>query len=151
MSKISIDYSELENKIYKKAYKLSEVKDKIEVVAFDVVRFKDNDSRANLWQIQSSKDGDYIVAIYDNEESDNNKKWEVVVNKISSDLQFYYNGEPIVRVSSSKLGIPKSELNSVSNYLPTKLAENTKLVKSLLKELDESHRKSVLNKYPELA
>jgi hypothetical protein len=39
MSKNSIDYLALDNKINKRAYKLSEVSDKIEKVAFDLVRF----------------------------------------------------------------------------------------------------------------
>ena len=38
--KNTIDYSSLENKIYKKAYRLSDVKDQLESVAFDIVRFK---------------------------------------------------------------------------------------------------------------
>ena len=65
MSKFAINYSSLENTIYKKAYRLEDVKDRIERVAFDVVRFKDDDNGANLWQVQSSDDGDYIVSIYE--------------------------------------------------------------------------------------
>ena len=40
MPKFSIDYSGLAQ-IQKKAYRLSDVKDQLETVAFDVVRFKD--------------------------------------------------------------------------------------------------------------
>src|ERR1700683_672295 len=45
----------------KRAYKLSEVKDQLETVAFDIVRFKSDDaagSGANLWQVNSAEDGD---------------------------------------------------------------------------------------------
>jgi hypothetical protein len=63
MPKFSVDYSGLENKIYKKAYRLADVKDQLETVAFDIVRFKDNDKGAELWQVQSADDGDYIVAL----------------------------------------------------------------------------------------
>lgn len=150
MSKFSVDYSKLDNKIYKKAYKLSEVKDKIEKVAFDIVRFKENDSAANLWQIQSADDGEYIVAIYQPEENVKTSGWEVEVLKTANAVEFSYKGDPIVRVSANKLGIPPAELSQIKSYLPAKLAENKKLVKSLLNELPVSAKNAVLNKYPEL-
>lgn len=151
MPKFNIDYSGLDNIIYKKAYKLSDVKDQIERVAFDVVRFKDNDKGADLWQIQSADDGDYIVAIYEqDEEAKVADAWNVSLNKISGDLQISYRGDPIVRLASSKLGIAYEELNKIEKYLPKKLAENKKLVKALLNELNESTKKEVLSKYPEL-
>jgi hypothetical protein len=148
--KNSIDYSGLENKIYKRAYRLSDVKDRLETVAFDVVRFKDSDNSADLWQVQSADDGDYIVAMYQEEEVKVAALWGVVVSKTAGDLQVSYKGDPLVRVSSSKLGIPRSELSKIEEYLPSKLAANKKLVKALLNELTESAKKEVLNKYPEL-
>jgi hypothetical protein len=150
MSKIDLDYSGLENKIYKRAYRLSDVKDRLETVAFDVVRFKDSDNSADLWQVQSADDGDYIVAMYQEEEVKVAALWGVVVSKTAGDLQVSYKGDPLVRVSSSKLGIPRSELSKIEEYLPSKLAANKKLVKALLNELTESAKKEVLNKYPEL-
>lgn len=151
MSKNSIDYSGLANKIYKKAYKLSDVQDQLETVAFDIVRFKDNDMSADLWQVQSADDGDYIVALYQPEEE--NKvacRWGVTLSKTGNDLQVSYKGDPLVRVAASKLGIPRAELSKVEEYLPSKLASNKRLVKALLNELPESAKKEVLNKYPEL-
>jgi hypothetical protein len=151
MSRFAINYSSLENVIYKRAYRLEDVKDKIERVAFDIVRFKDDDNGANLWQVQSADDGDYIVAIY--EPTDEEKvasNWDVSLNKISGDLSISYKGDPIVRVASSRLGIPRSELDKTERYLPQKLADNKRLVKALLNELSESAKKEVLSKYPEL-
>jgi hypothetical protein len=150
MPKFNLDYSKLDNKIYKKAYKLSEVQDKIEKVAFDIVRFKENDAAANLWQIQNADDGDYIIAIYNPEDTIKKSEWEVNVLKTANAVEVSYKGDPIVRVSASKLGIPPQELNQVESYLPAKLAENKKLVKSLLNELSVSAKNAVLNKYPEL-
>lgn len=151
MSKFAINYSSLENTIYKKAYRLEDVKDNIERVAFDVVRFKDDDNGANLWQIQSADDGDYIVSIY---EPDPEEKvaanWSVAINKISGDMQISYKGDPLVRLAYNRLGIPRSELNKAEQYLPQKLADNKKLVNALLNELNESAKKEVLSKYPEL-
>lgn len=153
MSKFSIDYSNLEQKVYKKAYKLSEVKDRIERVAFDVVRFSDGDDASKLWQVQSADDGEYIVALYD-EQEDSTKtasNWEVVLNKSASLIDVYYKGDPIVRVAASKLGIPNSELPMISKYLPEKLAENKKLANALLNEAGEEVRQELCKKYPELA
>lgn len=150
MSKNSIDYSSLENKVYKKAYRLSEVKGQLETVAFDIVRFKDSDKGADLWQVQSSDDGDYIVSLYQPEEEVKTAHWEVLVNKTAGDLQISYKGDPLVRLAASKIGIPRAELNEIESYLPEKLASNKKLVKALLNELPESAKKEVLSKYPEL-
>lgn len=150
MSKFSIDYSGLANRIYKKAYRLNDVKDQLETVAFDIVRFKDADKGAELWQVQNADDGDYIVALYDGDEVKTSSDWSVVVSKTAGVLQVSYKGEPLVRISSSKLGIPNSELYKVQEYLPSKLASNKRLVKALLGELPESAKKEVLNKYPEL-
>jgi hypothetical protein len=151
MSKFSLDYSGLEHKIYKKAYRLSDVKDQIEKVAFDIVRFKDGDKSAELWQVQSADDGDYIVSLYNEDEVEKTAAtWEVSVIKTAGEIQISYKGDPLVRLASSKIGIPRAELDKVTQYLPAKLAENKKLVKSLLNELPPSAKKAVLNKYPEL-
>lgn len=151
MSKFAIDYSGLETKITKKAYKLSDVQDRLETVAFDIVRFKDSDKAADLWQVQNADDGDYIVALYQPEEEQKTASlWEVRVSKTASALQISYKGDPLVSISSSKIGIPHSELSKAEGYLPEKLASNKKLVKALLNELTESAKKEVLSKYPEL-
>lgn len=153
MSKFSIDYQGLENRISKKAYKLSDVKHRLETVAFDIVRFKDGDEGAALWQIQSADDGDYIVTLYSEDEPTTKTAslpWEVVLSKTSKVLNVFYKGDPIAKVAVSRLGLPESEVNSVEKYLPRKLAENKKLVKALLADLDEPTKNLVLVKYPEL-
>jgi hypothetical protein len=151
MPKFSIDYSNLASSITKKAYRLSDVKDQLETVAFDVVRFKDGDKGAELWEIQSADDGDYIVALYDDEtEKTASNPWGVLVTKNGNDLQISYKGDPLVRLASSKLGIPSTELHKAEQYLPEKLATNKKLVKALLGELSEAARHEVSKRYPEL-
>ncbi len=154
MPKFSIDYSGLAQ-IQKKAYRLSDVKDQLETVAFDVVRFKDGDKGADLWQIQSADDGDYIVALYDADEENEKtaaakNPWGVFVTKNGHDLQISYKGDPLVRMASAKLGIPSSELHKAEQYLPEKLATNKKLVKALLSQLSETARLEVYKRYPEL-
>lgn len=152
MTKFEVDYTGVEHKIYKKAYRLADVKDQLETVAFDIVRFKNNDKGAELWQIQSAEDGDYIVSIYeeDKDELKSEGKWDVFVSKANNDLQISYKGEPLLKIASNKLGIPASDLHKVQSYLPAKLAENKKLVAALLNQMSTSAKKEVLIKYPEL-
>jgi hypothetical protein len=152
MAKFNLDYSGLANTITKKAYRLSDVKDQLETVAFDVVRFKTNDKGAELWQVNHAEDGDYIVALYEDEDELEKTAvlWNVLVTKNGSDLQVSYKGDPLVRLSASKLGIPSTELHKAEKYLPEKLATNKKLVKALLSELNETARQEVSKRYPEL-
>lgn len=153
MSKNTIDYSALAQQLTKKAYKLADVKDQLETVAFDVVRFKDGDKGAQLWEVQSADDGDYIVALYEeNEETAKTASdWSVVITKTAGVLQVSYKGDPLVRLPFTKLGIPREQLGKVPQYLPEKLTSNKKLVKALLNELSAEAKQEVLKKYPELA
>jgi hypothetical protein len=150
MKNFTIDYSSIAGQITKKAYRLSDVKDQLESVGFDIVRFKDSDKSADLWQVQNADDGDYIVALYQADEEKIANVWDVSISKISGDLQVSYKGDPLVRVAASRLGIAASQVNKVPGYLPAKLAANPRLVKALLNELSESAKKEVLTKYPEL-
>ena len=145
----TIDYDKLENQISKRSYKLSDVKNQIEKIAFDLCRFRDTDKGSDLWQIQSSDDGDYIVALYETEDKVASS-WEVALNKTAGQLQVSYKGDPIVKVACSKLGIPNNEWNNITEYLPAKLSENKKLVKALLNELPSTSKKEIYNRYPEL-
>jgi len=157
MNKFSVDYQSLQGKLdQKKAYRLSEVKDRIKKVAFDVVRFVDSDNIDGLWQIQHANDGDYIVAMYDDATgpespvTKSSNDWSVVTDKTGSHINFFYKGTPITRLSLASLGIPESDSNLVANYLPIRLASNPKLVSGLLLEVPLENRKELLTKYPEL-
>lgn len=151
--KSTLDYNQLENKIDKKHYKLADVKDKLIKVAFDIVRFKDSDKAADLWQIQAGDDGEYIVALYQKDDDTVEKtanNWSVYVNKFASSMEICYKGESLVSVASSKLGMTLEDLEKAKNYLPLKLAQNKDLVKVILNDLDKTTKNQVFNKYPEL-
>jgi hypothetical protein len=131
------------------------VQDRIEKVAFDVVRFKDGDNDL-LWKIESSDEGDFIVPLYADEveapivaEASVNP-WEVIVSK-ANNLHVFYKGEEIVNVASSKLALATEQLATVPRFLPKKLASSKTLVSALLKELSTTARTEVLRKYPELS
>ena len=149
-----VDYQALDTRLNKKAYRLADVQDKIERVAFDVVRFRDDDSASKLWQVQSANDGqgDIIVALYDEPEVEKTASpWSVVLSKVANELHISYQGDPLVKVATASLGIPSDELASVERYLPVKLASNKNLVKALLNQLPAPAKKLALEKHPELA
>jgi hypothetical protein len=151
MPTFSLDYQSLDNKLNKRVYPLAEVKDRLEKVAFDIVRFRDQDDGANLWQIQEADDGQYIVAVYQEPEGETKTAaWEVVLSKTAQNLNFFYRGEPITKLSFSQLGIPASEINQAIRYLPKRLEENKKLVSALLATLKSENKAQLLAKYPEL-
>ena len=119
-------------------------------VAFDVVRFPEDPS-AKLWKVESTDQGDYIVSLYQEEEAPKTGSWEVLHSKTASTLNVFYKGEQIAALPTSKLGIPAAEIASVASYLPSKLAANPSLVRSMLADLPEASKQAVLAKYPEIA
>ena len=159
MKKFAVDYASLQSSLEKpKVYKLEDVKDKIKKVAFDVVRFLDSDNIDGLWQIQHTSDGDYIVAMYGEEgasapvtkSSSVKTDWSVITDKSGQNLNFFYKGTPVTRLSVAALGLPNTEASLATSYLPAKLASNSRLVTGLLQELSPEERKELLTKHPEL-
>lgn len=155
MSKFSLNYDQLEKTLYKKAYRLSDVKDQLETVAFDVVRFKDNDEAANLWKIEAGEDGDYIIALYPTAEETGmvektSSDWNAVVNKTAGYLNILYKGEVLTKLAHTQLNMSVDELSGFAQGLPKKLSESKSLVKSLLKDLPKKRQQEVLEKYPEI-
>lgn len=148
-----VDFDKLETRLLKKSYRLSEVKDRLETVSWDIVRFKDGDEASKLWQVQSANDGDYIVTLYQEEDLEKTARspWQVSLSKIGKDISFFYKGDQIAKIAASKFQIPENELPSMERYLPSKLASNKKLVALLLNSLNETAKNLVLSKYPELS
>lgn len=152
-NKFQIDVEALKQKMIKKSYKLSDVKDRIEKVSWDIVRFTEGDDAANLWQVQSADDGEYIISLYEEapeEVKTANSNWQISLSKTASVMDFYYKGDPIISLKADKLGLPTDDLAAATRYLPKKLSENKQLVRALLNELGKTAKNEVLNKYPEL-
>lgn len=155
MEKFAVDYQSLQGKLTKeKIYRWDAVKDKPHIkVAFDVVRFTDtNDNIDGLWQIKHSDDGDFIVAMYDDQPDSTDKKssWDVVLDKRGENLNVFYKNTPIKKVAVSSLNIPKEDVNFVCSYLPNSLETNKKLANSLLSELPLDNKIALRSIYPEL-
>ena len=159
MDKYSVDFSHLDNKINSpKVHKLADVQDRIEKVAFDVVRFKDSDDTPQLWRIEDSADGPVIVSMYDAavdskvasegkvaEASDGS--WKAIASSDDS-VHVIYKGEAIKRIACKDAGI--SDAGLLCRWLPEKLASDKGFVKSLLSDIPKQSREDIYSKYPEL-
>lgn len=156
MVKHSINYEALDNVVNKKSFKLSDVKDKLVKVAFDLYKMKGNNSD-ELWQIQSADDGDYIVARYSEEEekevkvatASTSSPWEV--STTSSDVAIFYKGYPISKISLASMGMKEEDAGTIKDFLPNKLASDGKLVKALINGLNEKAKNQIIQLYPELS
>jgi hypothetical protein len=138
INKYAVDYNKLNKKI-----KYDDVKNQLVKVAFDVYKFK-SDDRAKLWQLHSADDGNYIVALYDEDTLMEKKSdWQVV--KSASDVSFYYKDEYIVKLPLSSFGGL-----DVESELPRKLGESKNLVNLLLKNVNSKVKSELLKKFPNL-
>lgn len=152
MDKVAVDYSSLEEKLTtKKVYKLNEVQHRLKKVAFDVVRFFDSDNIDGLWQIQRCDDGEYIVAMYEEEPSiKTSADWSVISDKSGNNINIFYKNEPVKKVSLASLGMTTEDSSVVCSFLPKKLASDKNLVSSLLNDLSSQEKNNLLERYPEL-
>lgn len=156
MSKFSVDFDHLESALAqnKKTFKLSDVKDKLRKVAFDVVRFTDgNDEFKGLWQIRKDETGEYIVAMYEDENSSNVKtssNWSVIADSNNENVTFFYKNKPLLKKATATFGVAPEEISNVVANLPERLQENKKLASALLSELNTDEKKELLNTFQEL-
>ena len=156
MDKFPVDYTSLEQQVdKKKIFRLSEVKDKIEKWAFDIVRFKDvnDDQIAGLWQVQSADDGDLIVAMYEEPKEkalETSSSWKAISDRSGNNISLFYKNTPVIKIASVSLGIPEGEIGLMCRYLPNSLATDKQLVLSLLSDLSHTQLKKLAAEHPEL-
>jgi hypothetical protein len=158
MNNFSVDLDQVYtniNKFQKKAYLLEDVKDRVEKVAFDVVRFRDNQDTDMLWKVEDSDDGPVIVALYDDElgalkSQASRKEWDAVVDDKTASINVFYKGEPVSRIYAKEVGIPVSEVSTMARWLPAKLASDNNIRNEVLSRMSAESRVGLMNKYPEL-
>lgn len=156
MNKFSLDFNDLNTRLDKqknKVFKLNEVKDRIRKVAFDVVRFVDgNDEFKGLWQIRKDDSGEYIIAMYEDEQgvTKSSSNWSVIPDSGNKNITFFYKNRPILKKATASLGVPATEYSEVISSLPERLENNKKLAAALLLEMPFSERMSLLNDNYEL-
>lgn len=154
--KFTVDFDRVAQAVLpKRAYRLADVEHRLERVAYDLVRFRDNDDTDQLWKVQESPDGPVIIALYGEDgslvtESNDQPKndWEAVPDKKA--LHIYYKGEPLVSLGSADLGIPADEFNVVRRWLPAKLAADESMQTELLGKAPAPVRALIAQRFPEL-
>ncbi len=158
MEKYSVNFDELDTSLTRrKAYRLKDIDEsKIEKVAFDIVRFVNTDNLDGLWQVKKCDDGDYIVATYESEnhepeQTKTSSDWVVQADRKGEKLSVYYKNTPVTKISLANLGIAKDEADKVCEYLPNKLASNSRLRDGLIADLTDEERKVLFKAHPELS
>jgi hypothetical protein len=125
MDKYKVDIDNLDKVINApKKIKLADVQDKIEKIGFGVVRFLDNSHSPKLWQV----DGDYIVAMYD-EEKKVQSDWTLESDKLNKSATIFYKNTPIKSLAFSEFNVKDDEVNTFKQIVVEKLANNKELVK----------------------
>jgi len=145
MDKFKIDYNEVVKQLQPdQPIPLEKVANKIEKVAFNVVRYNDG-NKTSLWEV---KDG-HLVALYD-EEVLEKQSWSVEPDKTGKYATVFYKDTAITNIKYADYKIESSEINNFTNLLPQRLANNTELVKKMLNSLDSNYKAKILETYPEL-
>jgi hypothetical protein len=156
MMKFSVDYTDLQNKLsQKKAFRLLDVKDKLKKVAFDVVRFTDSDKIDDLWQIHRDGDDEYIIAMYDDDQTEkkavaSSNPWSAIPDTLGNNINIFYNKNPIKRIKIASLGIPSEDAWLVSHSIMDKLANDKLFFNSFIKELTKEEKTSLNEINPSL-
>lgn len=151
--KFTVDLNNLAQTVStERVYKLSDVQHRIKKVAYDLVRFRDNEDTEQLWKIEERSDGPVIVALYGDDgglvtESVAND-WEAIPDKVA--MHIFYKGEPLASLNSKDLGIPTSEFELASTWLPKKLSSDESLQKSLFTKIAKTSRDLISKRFPEL-
>lgn len=149
-----IDYKSLLDKLNNKTYKYADVQHKLTKVAFDVVRFVDSEKIDGLWQIKKDDSGEYIVAMYDDNNvitaDKENTNWNVIADSNKQNLAFTYKNKLITKMASNSLGVDQKNLNEVIESLPIRLEKNAALRKALINSLSDEDKLSIYTKFPEL-
>jgi hypothetical protein len=160
MEKFAVNYNDLQGELSPKpqVFRYEDVKDRLKKVAYDVVRFVDGDDISGLWQIQETKDGEVIVAKYDDTSELQVEKvasvethWRVLADKSGEHIHVFYKDSPVTKVSLASVGIPTEDADVVCRYLPEKLATNEALTSNLLAEMPRASVEELVKAHPELS
>lgn len=112
MFKFDLNYDELKEYFVKKdRMPLKGNENKIVRVAFDLFRIKDNDPE-ELWQVQSSEDGEFLVRTFSVPDEDGlttTSSWSVNSDKKEENITVAYQNMPIVRVATKDYNANDSE------------------------------------------
>jgi hypothetical protein len=133
------------NEIYKKiipdtnrlAFKANE--GRLIRVAFDLFRLKDGNPE-ELWQVQSSDDGEFLVRTYllPEEKEEMQTKWSVDPDKKQENLTIAYQNIPLLRIASKDYNV--DDINILQRMLFKKLASDESFTNKLINSMSEEKR-----------
>ena len=151
MQNFSVDFNQINESLNKKSYKYEDVKGKLVKVAFDVVRFFDETNVGGLWKIQKNKDGEVIVALYEEpaiEKSASVKNyWNAILDSSKSNIYITYKNSVISKIASSEIPIPEEELEVFAKSITDKINSNSEFQDKVLKEADPQ----IVSQFPEFS
>jgi hypothetical protein len=159
MEKFSLDYAGLQSKLStKKMYRLADVQHKLKRVAFDVVRFVDNNNIDELWKIERDGDDEYIVAMYDENQmltaaqtktaSDN--PWQAIPDSNREFVHIFFKDNAIKRLAMKDLGVPSEDAVMICGILKSKFASDANFLRNFVNELTEDERAVLTDAEPSL-
>ncbi|MFA5048449.1 MAG: hypothetical protein WC516_05510 [Patescibacteria group bacterium] len=136
MDKFQIDFEKLGNDFNKIPLKGNE--HRLVRVAFDLFRFKDRNPE-DLWQVQSSDDGEFLVRTYalpDEQEEKVATAWSVELDKKEENLTIAYRNIPILRLAAKNFGLTESEdIRIFQRTVYNKITTDNEFVDKLIKTL----------------
>ena len=137
-----------------KSFRYSDVQNKLQKVAFDVVRFIDGSDIEGLWRIQKDDQGEYIVATYDVEQkieknANTSETWSTSVDR-QDRIHVFYKDKEAKSFSSSEVNLPNTASRTIAKTLQKKLASDNSFVRQFISSLDASVRTNLFSSYPEL-
>lgn len=154
MDKFAVNYNDVKTQLnQKRKYRLADVKDRLQKVAFDVVRFVDSDKLDDLWKVERDGDDEYIVAMYDDQvltseaSSVTANDWNVLPDKIGN-IHVFYKETPIKKISLASLNISQNDAHSTCRLVKEKLASSQTFLRKFVNELTETERDSLVEVNP---
>lgn len=149
MSKFEIDFQELGKTIISDPNKipLKGNEHRLVRVAFDLFHLKDGNPE-DLWQVQSSDDGEFLVRTYalpeDEEKKVASSKWEVKLDKKEENLTVAYRNIPLMKLAAKDFGITTPEETKLfQRMIFNKLATDNEFVGKVVQNLSEE-KQSIL-------
>jgi hypothetical protein len=141
MKKFEMDLSEVSKTVVPDTNRipLTENEHRMVRVAFDLFRLKDSDPD-ELWQVQSSDDGEFLVRTYALPEDENTviSDWSIKEDGKKANLTISYKGMPITRVIAAEYGANTEEdVFVLQKTLFKKLATDKGFIIRMLNKLPE--------------
>lgn len=149
ITKSQIDFSEISNTCEAPTkLPFERYKDKFRKIAFDVYA-PINDPTDNLWTLQNTDDGDFLIRTHWDHENAHLKEsqeigWNATPNKEGSAVTLYYKDLPLINLTAAEYGFDKSDTRGFIKTLLHFMRDKNN-VATLLKSLPEKKAALLLN------